>query len=135
MRTEMSVDERTLATARVLLRDVGARFAFVHGSHVDGRAHARSDLDVAAWFGGPVDEDLMRSELPAPLDLLVLDNAPLELAGRVALHGELLFDDAPAERVAWQAMTRKIYLDERPRVEQARRDFAAARRARAAGSR
>jgi hypothetical protein len=46
------------------------------------------------------------------VDLLVLDAAPLELAGRVALHGRLLFDDDPPARVRWQAQTRLIYLDE-----------------------
>jgi predicted nucleotidyltransferase len=117
---------------RVLLRAAGARFAFVHGSRAHDRPRPDSDLDVAAWFDGVLDEDDLRSRLPADVDLLVLDDAPLELAGRVAQHGVLLFDDDPPARVAWQAMTRKIFLDERPRVEAARRDFAAARRARAA---
>jgi hypothetical protein len=47
--------------------------------------------------------------------LLVLNAAGLELAGRAALDGELLFDDDPPRRVEWQATTRKIYLDEEPR--------------------
>lgn len=121
----------TRAEVRALLRDAHVPFAFLHGSRVHGRARADSDLDVAAWLGPDLDEDDLRSRLPAGIDLLVLDHAPLELAGRVALDGELLLEHDPAERVRWQAMTRKVFLDERPRVEQARRDFAAARRARA----
>jgi len=39
-------------------------------------------------------------------DLLILDRAPLWLAGRVALNGVLLFDDDPPAREAWQADTR-----------------------------
>ena len=70
----------------------------------------------------------MAAHLPPGVDLLVLDTAPLELAGRVAMHGVLLFEADAAERVAWQATTRKIYLDERPRVERARKDFVEARR-------
>ena len=31
-----------------LLRAAGARFAFLHGSRVEGRARPQSDLDVAA---------------------------------------------------------------------------------------
>jgi hypothetical protein len=58
----------------------------------------------------------------------VLDTAPLELAGVVALHGRLLFEDDPAERVRWQAMTRKIYLDELPRIMRSHREFAQSRR-------
>jgi hypothetical protein len=53
--------------------------------------------------------------LPAGVDLLVLNSAPLELAGRVALHGVLLFETDPAVRVRWQADTRRIYLDEEER--------------------
>jgi hypothetical protein len=54
-------------------------------------------------------------QLPPGVDLLILDQAPLELAGRVALHGELPFDEDPPERVRWQAQTRLVYLDEADR--------------------
>ena len=40
------------------------------------------------------------------------------------MHGKLMFDDDPPARVAWEATTRKIYLDERHRAERARADFA-----------
>lgn len=115
------------AVADALAR-AGAVFAFVHGSRAGGTATERSDLDVAAWFGADVDAWSVAPELADEVDLLVLDTAPLELAGRVALHGQLLLDRDPAERVAWQATTRKVYLDELPRRDQARRDFLAARR-------
>jgi hypothetical protein len=55
-----------------------------------------------------------------------MDEAPLELAGRVAAGGRLLFDDDPVARVRWEAMTRKIYVDELPRIIRAHREFAAA---------
>jgi hypothetical protein len=62
--------------------------------------------------------------LPSGVDLLVLDTAPLELRGRVAVDGVLLFDDDPAARVRWVATTRKIYFDELPRITRAHREFA-----------
>ncbi len=126
--TEASDDLPDLGDLIALLRAAGGRFAFLHGSRVTGVARADSDLDVAVWFGAPSDDLALRSRLPAGVDLLVLDDAPLELAGRVALHGRLLFEGDPAERVEWQATTRKIYLDEQPRIERARADFAAAHR-------
>ena len=55
--------------------------------------------------------------LPPDVDLLVLDGAPLELAGRVAVSGILLFDDDPPARVEWQASTRLVYFDEEWRQE------------------
>ena len=106
-----SAEDPRLATA---LREAGARFAFLHGSQARGEAHEGSDTDVAAWWGTdpPAPWDV---PVPADVDLLVLDSAPLEIAGRVALHGLLLFDDDPSARVRWQAQTRLIYLDEADR--------------------
>lgn len=63
--------------------------------------------------------------MPPGVDLLVLDRAPLELAGRVATSGKLLFDDDPVVRVRWEATTRKIYYDELPRITRSHREFAA----------
>lgn len=110
------------------LRRGGARFAYLHGSRAGGQPGPGSDVDVAAWFGGPVDPDAVQATLPGRVDLLVLDDAPLVLAGRVALRGRLLFDDDPAARVRWESTTRKLYADEAPRRRQARADFVAARR-------
>lgn len=116
-------DEEAAAAA---VRSQGARFAFVHGSRVDGGAQPGSDLDIAAWRGGipPASWEL---GLPADVDLLVLDDAPLELAGRVALHGRLLFDDDPPARVRWQAQTRLVCLDEQDRQSELDRVFLAGR--------
>lgn len=115
-----------------MLRAAGALFAYLHGSVVADTAGADSDVDVAAFFAREVTP--WDVPLPGRVDLFALDDAPLEMAGRVALHGRLLFDDDPPRRVRWEADTRKIYLDERPRVEQIAADFAAGARARLARS-
>ena len=44
-----AIDQRIEATR--ILRGAGARFAFLHGSVVTGRAAPGSDLDVAAYWG------------------------------------------------------------------------------------
>ncbi len=109
------------------LRGAGARFAFLHGSRAAGTARPTSDVDVAAWWGSdpPAPWDV---SLPDGVDLLVLDTAPLELCGRVALHGALLFDDDPPARVRWQAHTRLVYLDEEDRQRRLDRVYRAGRR-------
>lgn len=100
-----------------LLRAAGARFAFIHGSRVLGRARPDSDLDVGAWWGaGPPAS--WEVDLPIGVDLVVLDSAPLWLAGRIAQQGRLLFDDDPPARVRWQADTRLRYLDEIPAIRE-----------------
>ncbi len=111
------------------LRTVGARFALLHGSRAKGSARPASDIDVAAHFGGAA-PDVWRIEVPPHVDLVVLEHAPLELAGRVALHGVLLFDDDPPLRVEWQATTRLVYLDEEHLQRRLDREFLEARRGR-----
>jgi hypothetical protein len=117
------------AEAVAVLRQAGARFAYLHGSRASGQSHAGSDIDIAAHFGGRSPNSSMCC--PPGVDLLILDDAPLELAGRVAVGGRLLFEDDPVARVRWEAMTRKIYFDELPRIARSRREFAAAVAARA----
>jgi len=107
------------------LRSAGARFAFLHGSRAAGTARADSDLDVAAWWESDPPQ-AFEVLLPPGVDLLVLNDAPLELAGRVALGGRLLFDDDPPARVRWLAGTRKIYADELPRLRRSDREYAEA---------
>lgn len=117
--------EAAVAEAVAALREAGARFAFMHGSRAAGTARPDSDVDVAAWWGesAPQSYDVL---LPPGVDLLVLDSAPLELRGRVAQHGQLLFSDDEVARVRWVATTRKIYFDELPRIMRSHREFSEA---------
>jgi uncharacterized protein len=117
--------EAVTAEAVAVLRQAGARFAYLHGSRATGQSRADSDIDIAAYFGGraPNSFDAL---LPPGVDLLILDDAPLELAGRVAVGGRLLFEDDQVARIRWEATTRKIYFDELPRIARSHREFAAA---------
>ena len=118
----MDLDAALAERVTGVLRSAGARFALVFGSVARGEAHRRSDLDVAAWW--PSDPpNSWEVALPAGVDLVILHHLSLELAGRIALDGVVLFDDDPAARVRWVAETRKIWLDERPRFERAQREF------------
>lgn len=117
----MTVDP--VGTVISTLRKAGARFAFMFGSRVSGDARPDSDLDVAAWWGVVDPPDPWDIALPDGVDLAVLDTAPLWLTGRVALHGSLLFDDDPPQRVAWQADTRFVYLDEIPQLRRRQKEW------------
>lgn len=105
-----------------VLREQGALFGYLHGSRVDGSARPGSDVDIAAFFSAPAPASY-DVDLPADVDLLVLNGAPLELRGRVATGGLLLFEADPRARVHWEAMTRKIYFDELPRITRAHEEF------------
>ncbi|MDQ3601810.1 MAG: nucleotidyltransferase domain-containing protein [Actinomycetota bacterium] len=105
-----------------VLRSAGARFALLHGSRAAGTHRPGSDVDVAAWWPGDPPAPFEVS-LPTGVDLVVLNGAPLELVGRIALDGALLFDDDPSARVRWVATTRKVFADEQPRLRRSHREF------------
>lgn len=121
-------DDRAARAAQVL-REAGAAFALVIGSQARGTARPDSDLDLAAYWVGeaPAPWDI---ELPQGVDLVVLNDAPLEVAGTAALEGRVLFEVDEVSRVRWVALTRRIWLDERPRFERAHREFLEAVRGR-----
>jgi predicted nucleotidyltransferase len=115
-------DEQVERDVIAALRQAGATFALVFGSRARQDHRAHSDHDVGAWW--PTDPPhAWEVRVPTGVDLVVLNAAPLELAGRIALEGHVLFDDDPPSRVHWVADTRKIWLDERPRFERAHREF------------
>src|SRR5260370_16848431 len=111
-----------MAESAVVLRNAGARFAYLYGSRASGQYRPDADIDIAAYFGGQP-PNAFEILMPPGVDLLVLDHAPLELAGRVAARGRLLFDDDPVSRVRWEATTRKIYFYELPRITHTHRKF------------
>lgn len=118
----MSESDPRAAEVVASLRAAGAQFALIFGSRARGDAHAFSDLDVAAWWP----HDAPRAwevDVPDGVDLVDVDQVPLELAGRIACEGIVLLDDNPSERVRWVATTRKIWLDERDRFARSHREF------------
>lgn len=107
------------------LRQAGAAFGYLHGSRAAGTHGPDSDIDIAVSFGQSPQE-AFRILVPPGVDLLVLDGAPLELAGRVAAAGTLLFEDDRLARVRWEATARAVYFDELPRLLRSHREFVAA---------
>ena len=77
---------------------------------------------MAAFFAEPAPASF-EVDVPSEIDLLVLNQAPLEIAGRIAMNGALLFDDNPAVRIRWESQTRKVYADEKYRIDRSRREF------------
>jgi hypothetical protein len=57
------------------------------------------------------------------VDLLILEEAPLELRGRIIQEGVPLYAADPAERVEYQVRTLSNYLDFLPTLHQHRRRY------------
>jgi len=116
------MDQAVLDDALARLRASGALFVYLHGSQAAGTARDDSDIDLAALFPDPAPAGF-EVELPPGVDLLVLNGADLEMAGRVAMDGRLLLQVDEVARVRWEARMRKVYCDERYRIERSRREF------------
>jgi predicted nucleotidyltransferase len=102
--------------------DVMAVYLF--GSTARGTARAGSDIDVAVLFDAPppralsgprlaLEGDLERA-LGTPVDLVALNDAPVDLRTRVLRDGRLLVERDPSARIAFEVRTRNEAFDLEP---------------------
>src|SRR4051794_37221982 len=91
-------------------KDVDAVYLF--GSVARGTAGPASDVDVAVLFNDPpphtldgprftIESDL-EGAVQARVDLVVLNDAPVDLSIRVLRHGRLLVDRNRSARIAFE---------------------------------
>ncbi len=97
---------------------------YLFGSVARGAARPDSDVDVAALFSTPprrtldgprlaLEGDLERA-LGRAVDLVVLNDAPVDLRIRVLRDGRLLVDRDPSARIAYEVRTRNEAFDLEP---------------------
>ena len=101
----------------------GVAAVYLFGSTARGDDHAGSDVDVAVLFEVTpprtldgrfaVAADLERA-LGRPVDLIVMNDAPVDLRIRVLREGELLVDRNRSLRIASEVRTRNEYFDFEP---------------------
>lgn len=111
----------------------GVAVAYLFGSRAEGTARPQSDHDVAVLFtrAEPAFDatERLAADLAAPLgtrvDVVDLARADLELRGRVAESGRLLFSADEAARVRFEVDARIRWIEFRPVVEETTRSFLA----------
>jgi predicted nucleotidyltransferase len=97
---------------------------YLFGSTARGTAQRGSDVDVAVLFAQTppprlasarfqLEGDLERA-LGRQVDLVVLNDAPVDLRRRVMRDGRLLIDSDPAARIAFEVRTRNEAFDLEP---------------------
>ena len=102
---------------------------YLFGSHAKGTARADSDVDIAVLFttglsfkerfdlklslAGDLEELLTKQ-----VDVVDLEEASYLLRHQVFLHGILLFEKNPRERVEFVVKSRREYFDFRKFIEQ-----------------
>ena len=109
----------------------GVAVAYLFGSRAEGTARPDSDHDVAVLFAAedPAFDATVRlgaalaAVLGTPVDVVDLDRAELELRGRVAEQGRLLFSADEARRVGFEVDARVRWIEFRPVLEETTRAY------------
>jgi uncharacterized protein len=97
---------------------------YLFGSTARGTAGSGSDVDVAVLFARTPPHRLsgprfdlagdLEQALGRAVDLVVLNDAPVDLKTRVLREGRLLLDRDPAARIAFEVRTRNEAFDLEP---------------------
>ena len=105
-------------------RPAGIVAAYLFGSVARGTAGARSDVDVAVLYeaappatieGLPLDlENAIHQVVTRPVQVIVLNTAPVSLVHRVLRDGVLVLDRAPSARIRFEVRARNEFFDLQP---------------------
>jgi len=105
--------------------------AYLFGSRVEGRAAPQSDYDIAVLARAklaPARRFELASELgrllnARPVDLIVLNDAPVELSYAVVAAGRCVYAREVAARVEFEATVLSRYGDMLPLLREQRREL------------
>jgi predicted nucleotidyltransferase len=110
---------------------VGIVCVYVYGSVARGEARGASDIDVAVLYAQEPPPTLdglglelgytLERLLGRPVDLVILNRAPLDLIHRVLRDGVLVYDGDPSSRIRFEVQSRNAYFDLLPYLRQYRR--------------
>jgi uncharacterized protein len=116
----------------------GLGAAYLFGSRARGTARTGSDVDVGVLYAGKPPSGLaglaghleaaLERLLHLPVQIVVLNRAPVDLAKRVLRDGILLLDRDPSRRIHFEVRTRQEFWDLEPFLRRYRRDPAETRR-------
>lgn len=107
------------------------RLVYLFGSRMGGEVGPMSDIDLAAVLDWDASIPHLRDELAhrfaealddGPIDLIVLNQAPIELAYAVIAEGTALYQRSLAERVEYEADVLSRYGDYLPVLRAQRQD-------------
>jgi hypothetical protein len=120
------IQSRIPEAVTVLQRDDNVVFAYLFGGVASARPAPLSDLDIAVSVRNTDNLDAYRLALfdrltnalgTSELDLVILNTAPLSLAGRILQNRRILVDREPFRRHKYESLTLREFFDFRVKEE------------------
>ncbi|WP_084288050.1 type VII toxin-antitoxin system MntA family adenylyltransferase antitoxin [Desulfovermiculus halophilus] len=106
--------------------------AYLFGSRVAGHISPQSDYDFAILLDRDADKAVVRSSLASDLagllhssriDVVILNNAPIDLSFAVISQGQILYEQSVEARVDFEAKVMGMYFDYLPFLKRSRDDI------------
>ena len=111
---------RMAEARKVLAADEAVIFAYLFGGLATGRVQPLSDVDIAVYLTQTAELAEYKLSLfgkladalgTAEVDLVLLNTAPVSLAGRVLQNKQVLVDKEPGRRHAYESLTLREFFD------------------------
>jgi predicted nucleotidyltransferase len=104
---------------------------YLFGSLARGTARAESDVDLGVLYSAAPAPTLLAQPfeaqarlsagLRAPVDLVVMNTAPVDLVHRILRDGQLVLEADRSRRIAFEVQARNQYFDLLPILQRYRR--------------
>jgi predicted nucleotidyltransferase len=112
--------QRLPKVSEALAADPRVLFAYVFGGCAEGEVKPLSDIDLAVYLGAVERLAEVKLELfekisdllgTSEIDLIVLNTAPVSVAGRILRNRRLLLDKEPFRRHRYESLTLRKFFD------------------------
>jgi uncharacterized protein len=114
--------------------DPSVAAVYLFGSQARGVARADSDVDLGILYAVAPRATLLdqpfelqaqlSSALGKPVDIVVMNTAPVDLVHRILRDGQLLLEADKSRRIAFEVQARNAYFDLLPTLQRYRRKSA-----------
>lgn len=114
------INARLQQARQALEKDPRVVFVYLFGSFSRGRPTPLSDIDIAIYLDRGADVFsakldligfLMQTLATDEVDIVILNEAPLSLAGRIQQTAQVLVDKDPSQRFAYESLIRRQFAD------------------------
>jgi uncharacterized protein len=120
--------ERVRSAALAGMPGEPVAFAYLFGSRATGGARADSDADIAVLPARGLSAEqraalrnrvaeIVEPAARAEIDVVLLDEAPLPLRGRILSQRQVIYSADEPLRVRWESLTGRMYADSRIKLD------------------